>query len=75
MPAKAGIQAGRLRGCLVDSRFRGNGEFATQLSSRAKPVSAGLSGACSSRRHGLSPFLQAGDLFAKSLAWRFGCGA
>jgi hypothetical protein len=38
MPAKAGIQAGRLRGCLVDSRFRGNDEFGTQLSSWAKPV-------------------------------------
>jgi hypothetical protein len=37
MPAKAGIQAGRLRGCLVDSRFRGNDEFGTQLSSWAKP--------------------------------------
>jgi hypothetical protein len=37
MPAKAGIQAGRLRGCLVDSRFRGNHEFGTQLSSWAKP--------------------------------------
>jgi hypothetical protein len=38
-PAKAGIQAGRLRGCLVDSRFRGNDEFGTQLSSWAKPCS------------------------------------
>jgi hypothetical protein len=38
MPAKAGIQAGRLRGCLVDSRFRGNDEFGTQLSSWAKPA-------------------------------------
>jgi hypothetical protein len=37
MPAKAGIQAGRLRGCLVDSRFRGHDEFGTQLSSWAKP--------------------------------------
>jgi hypothetical protein len=37
MPAKAGIQAGRLRGCLVDSRFRGNDGFGTQLSSWAKP--------------------------------------
>jgi hypothetical protein len=40
MPAKAGIQAGRLRGCLVDSRFRGNDEFGTQLSSWAKPPRA-----------------------------------
>jgi hypothetical protein len=40
MPAKAGIQAGRLRGCLVDSRFRGNDEFGTQPSSWAKPVTA-----------------------------------
>jgi hypothetical protein len=38
MPAKAGIQAGWLRGCLVDSRFRGNDEFRTQLSSWAKPL-------------------------------------
>jgi hypothetical protein len=37
MPAKAGIQAGRLRGCLVDSRFRGHDEFGTQLSSWAEP--------------------------------------
>jgi hypothetical protein len=38
MPAKAGIQAGRLRACLVDSRFRGNDECGTQLSSWAKPA-------------------------------------
>jgi hypothetical protein len=39
MPAKAGIQAGRLRGRLVDSRFRGNDEFGTQLSSWGKASS------------------------------------
>jgi hypothetical protein len=38
MPANAGIQAGRLRGCLVDSRFRGNDEFGTQMSCWAKPL-------------------------------------
>jgi hypothetical protein len=45
MPAKAGNQAGRLRGCLVDSRFRGNDEFGTQLSSWAKPAHASTSSA------------------------------
>ena len=36
MPATAGIQAGRLRGWSVDSRFRGNDELGTQRICRTK---------------------------------------